>query len=242
MPKVPGLGGAPQGGNNATYIGIDSMLKYNGYLYMANNGGIRYSSNFTTNFNSNSVLSTPSAQSGTTLWLPGLEKVSPGLKGVPILFEYNGRLYMARNVTSGTPDNYDRLRGELWKCNPGTSGGALTCEPGDWTRIITGEESDLTASAISLLQENGSGRLYVGFDHASGVSVWRIESANPSATTGTMTSAGWEQQGSLGLVGGHIKIYSSASISDGTYDYIYLTAGDDAQSIRVYRQREEAMP
>ncbi len=230
----------PAASTSGSIVGIDSMIKYRGFLYLANNGGIKYSSNFT-NF-SGSVLATPSTQAGTTLWLPSLEKVSPGLKGVPILREYNGRLYMARNVTSGTPDNYARLRGELWKCDPGTSGGALTCDPGDWTRIITGEESDLTASAISLLQENGSGRLYVGFDHASGVSVWRIESANPSATTGTMTSAGWEQQGSLGLVGGHIKIYSSASISDGTYDYIYLTAGDDAQSIRVYRQREEAMP
>lgn len=247
MPKTPALGGAPAGGNLATYIGIDAIIKYKDHLYIANNGGIRYSSNFSDSFNSNSVLSTPSTLAGTTLWLPGLEKVSPGEKGVPILLIYNEKLYMARNVTSGTPNNYARLRGELWKCDP-TRGGLDTtnpdtCEPEDWTRIISGSETDLpgggAGAAISLLQNNGTGKLYVGFDNAvDGVSVWRIASINPSGTTGTMVSAGWARQGLPGLSNSHKKLYSSATINDGTYDYIYLTAGDDSNAIKVYRQRE----
>ncbi|OHD63028.1 MAG: hypothetical protein A2176_09410 [Spirochaetes bacterium RBG_13_51_14] len=229
-----GKQGSPS--NSATYVGIDTMTKYNGYLYMANNGGIRYSSNFTT-FGS-SVNAIPSTQTGTTLWLEGLEKVSPGHKGVPILMTYNGKLYMARNVTDGSPDNYHQVRGELWKCDPATTGNASACDPGDWTRIISGTESDLGGVAISLLQNNGAGRLYVGFDNPAGVTVWRIASTDPPATSGSMASAGWVEQGLPGLNNSHIKLYSSATINDGTYDYIYLTAGDDTNSIRVYRQRE----
>ncbi|RJQ38802.1 MAG: hypothetical protein C4555_04510 [Dehalococcoidia bacterium] len=91
-------------GNSAEVVGIDSIRKFNGNLYMSNNGGIRYSSNFTTF--SGDVDSTPSSIAGTTLWLPdapaGLEKLSPGQKGIPLLLEYNGKLYMGRNVATGS--------------------------------------------------------------------------------------------------------------------------------------------
>jgi len=119
-------------------------------------------------------------------------------------------------------------------------------EPGDWTKLISGTETDLPDSgangAISLLQNNGSDTaryiLYVGFDSPSGVTIWRIDSANPPATSGTMASAGWVRQGEPGLGNSHTKIYSSATINDGTYDYIYVTAGGGGNAIRVYRQRE----
>lgn len=231
---VSGLG--KQGGNSATIVGIDSMIKYKGYLYMANNGDIRYSSDFTGFTGSTS--SKPATQSNITLWLNSLEKVSPGYRGVPKLLEYNGKLYMARNVTDGTPDNYHRVRGELWKCDPG---GNNVCEPAEWTRIITGTETDLAATgavAISMLQNNGDGVLYVGFDSDSGISVWRIASTDPPATSGTMSGAGWTQQGGSGLGNGHKVIYSATSIYDGTSNYIYLTAGGDSKPIKVYRQKD----
>ncbi|MDM8001622.1 MAG: Ig-like domain-containing protein [Bacteroidota bacterium] len=261
MPKVPGIGGAPAGGNPATYIGVDSILNYKSYLYMANNGGIRFSSNFTTDFDSNSVLSTPSTQADSTLWLPGLEKVSPGRKGVPILLEFNGYLFMARNVTDGSPDYYDRIRGELWVCDPAIGGTPTTCEPTEWTRIISGTEADLPNSGaglgISLLQNNGNDRLYVGFDDTAtgagrGASVWRIATTTvPEATSlhgnrmdfnDADDNTGWVRQGDPGLGNNHTIIFSSATISDGTYDYIYMTAGDGTNAIRVYRQREPYIP
>ncbi|PJZ69586.1 hypothetical protein CH373_08720 [Leptospira perolatii] len=237
--------------NTSKVVGIDAIVKFNSALYVANNGGVRYSTDFTSF--SSSVLSTPSGFSGTTLVLPpqpsGLEKVNPGKKGIPKLLVYNGRLYMARNVASGsTCTNTDTLqacqtnsKGELWKCEPGTVGGATTCEPGDWSLIISGTESDLgTSNAISILQNNGSGILYVGFDDpTNGVRIFRINSTNPSATSGTMSGAGWSQQGTngLGTVSPlYLKFISSTSISDGAFNYIYVTAGTGTDAIKVFRQ------
>lgn len=237
--------------NTSKVVGIDSILKYNGYLYVANNGGIRYSSDFS-GFTS-SVLATPSSFSGTTLVMPpqpsGLEKVNPGKKGIPKLLEYNGNLYMARNVAVGSTctntdtlqDCQTNLRGELWKCDPTTSGGATTCDPGDWVRIITGTETDLgTSNAISILQNNGSGILYVGFDDpTNGVKIFRVNSVNVPSTSGTMTSSGWVQQGTngLGTVSPlYIRFISSTSISDGYYNYVYITAGTGTDAIKVFRQ------
>lgn len=51
-------------------------------------------------------------------------------------------------------------------------------------------------------------------------------------------ATGWSLLGAPGLGNNHVKFYSSATIDDGTYDYFYLTAGDGAYAIRVYRQRE----
>jgi len=239
----------------AEVIGIDSLISFNSMLYAANNGGVVYSSNYTNM--SSPTRSHPNAfrptdgdaseptPSEETLLLPlgsaGLGKLSPGQRGVPKLLEYNGKLYMARNVAS-TSAKHTVLRGELWKCTPGTTGGATTCEPSDWVRIISSTETDLPSSgagcAISLLQNNGTGKLYVGFDHPSGVTVWRVASTDPGPTTGNQMSSVWTEQGLPGLSNSHINIYSSATISDGTYDYIYLTAGDNDNAIRVYRQRE----
>ena len=240
----------------AEVIGIDAMISFNNRLYAANNGGLVYSADYTdmspeTRSHPNAFrpddgdVSEPTA-SEETLVLPlapaGLGKISPGERGVPVLLVYNGNLYMARNVAS-TSARHTSIRGELWKCTPGTSGGATTCEPADWTRIISGSESDLPTGsyAISLLQNNGTGKLYVGFDNVTvgqGASVWRIASTNPPANAGTMASGGWTRQGLPGLNNSHIKFYSSATINDGTYDYVYLTAGDDTNAIRIYRQRE----
>lgn len=252
------------GKNAATYdnykgtaevVGIDVFYSFSNHLYAANNGGVVYSTDY--NALTSPVRSHPNAFRPTdgdaveptpaeeTLVLPlsgsgGLGKLSPGQHGVPRLLEYNGNLYMARNVAS-TGARHTSIRGELWKCVP--SGGV--CGPANWTRIISGSESDLPTgtNAISMLQNNGSGKLYVGFDNPNtgvgqGASVWMIDSTNPTPTGGTMSSVGWAQQGLPGLSNSHIKFYSSATINDGTYNYIYLTAGDDLNAIRVYRQRD----
>jgi hypothetical protein len=242
-------------GGTSENVGVDAFISFNNVMYAANNGGVIYSSDYSSM--SSEVRSHPNAfrpddgdaseptPTEETLVLPtgdpGLGKLSPGQHGVPKLLEYNGRLYMARNVASTSARN-TVIRGELWKCTPATTGGTTTCEPGDWEKIISGTETDLPSSgsgtAISLLQNNGTGKLYVGFDHASGVTVWRVASTNPSATTGGLMTSVWTKQGATGLGSSHTKLFSSATINDGTYDYIYLTAGDNSNAIKVYRQRE----
>jgi hypothetical protein len=230
-------------------VGIDSMIYFdatndatdNGMLYMANNGGIMGSSDysgFTAPF-----LATPGGFTGTTLQLPaapaGLEKISSGQKGIPILHAYNGKLYMVRNVAeNATTGRQTALRGEVWVCDPSTND-PNKCEPGEWTRIISGTESELgtAPSSISMFTTNGSGVFYVGFDDTTnGVKIFRYAGTGPSATVTTMLSAGWVPQGQAGLGGSYEKILSSASISDGVYNYIYVTVGKGTEAIRVFRQ------
>ncbi len=237
-------GGSSNPAASSAIVGIDSMLKYSGALYMANNGGIRYSTDFS-GFTSSATATPSSGWTGVTLQLNSLEKIRPGQKGIPRLIEYNGRLYMARNVstassasaTDGTASTPSR--GELWKCDPGADN---RCDPADWTRIISGTESDLpTKNAISLLQDNGSGRLYVGFDDldatSSGIRVFRIASANPAPTSGTMASASWQQTGGSGFGTASMRyIMSSTTIPYLTGNYIYITVGDNLNAVKVYRQ------
>lgn len=96
----------------------------------------------------------------------GLGKVRPGEKGIPIMKEYGGKLYMVRNVSiAGTEADADscadnagvtlktgdaslrngaeNLRGELWVCDPAGGSDATVCETADWTRLISGEEAEL---------------------------------------------------------------------------------------------------
>ncbi len=244
-----GLGkGATGGGSYANpaaasdVVGIDSMVKYNGRLYMANNGGVFYSSNFATFASAVDV--TPSAFATTagdsTLVLPaapaGLEKVSPGEKGIPILREFNGDLYMVRNVAVGAASNAatnkQNLRGELWRC-------ASPCSAASsWTKLISGTESEIgSGDAISMFEVNGTNTLYLGFDDAAGIQIYRLVSSNPPATNGaTLASAGWAQQSTTGLGIAYTKIISSTTIGDGTNDYIYVAAGTGSAVIRIFRQ------
>lgn len=243
--------------------GIESILKFGSNLYLANQGGVAYSSNYATSSpgnNSsqvNAVWSSAAFTSATnyansTLVMPdsnttnggGLGKVRPGQKGIPVMFLYNGKLYLARNVGNGT-NNQTNLRGELWKC-------ASPCTAStDWTRIISGSESALGgATAISMIQSNGSGVLYVGFDDATnGAKVYKTSCTDPAASSGssgtTITtgscggtgSANWTLQGSAGFGDSNNRyVMSATSISDGTSNYIYVVVGDGGSAVKVFRQ------
>ncbi|MDH5654438.1 MAG: hypothetical protein OEZ34_00900, partial [Spirochaetia bacterium] len=179
--KVSGIGKAD--GNNANIAGIDSMIYFNNHLYFGNNGGVKYADSATSNsfseFAANSgtdyvVDTTPSASAwsnnGVNIYtkaLPSLGKIRPGEKGIAKFLEFNGRLYMARNVTT-TVNSTVIDHGELWVCVPG---GDNICDSADWSRLISGKETQLpSVNSISMLQDNGSGVLYVGFDDNTTVS------------------------------------------------------------------------
>lgn len=245
-------------------VGIDSFVKYNGYLYMANNGGVYYSDNAGTpvldsNFYTYADSATPSGWTGRTLVLNTLSKINPGSKGVPIMRAYNGKLYVIRNVASGTTSTLEKthLRGEFWVCNPATSGNTQACDPGDWTQLISGSETGTGpnyydglgpgSNAFSMFEINGE-YAYLGVDNAtSGGRVFRMKVTNPSsvpidipATNGsTMTSAGWGAF--VVLDADYPDILSSTTISDGTSDFIYITTGEfgsTTKPIKVYRQKD----
>jgi hypothetical protein len=237
-------------------VGIDSFVKYNGYLYMANNGGIYYSDNAGTpvldsNFYTYADSATPTGWTGTTLVLNTLSKINPGSKGVPIMREYNGKLYVVRNVASGNTSTLEKthLRGEFWVCNPATSGNTQACDPDDWTKIVSGTETDLGSgsNAFSMFEINGE-YAYLGVDNStSGGRVFRMKVTNSShvpidipATNGsTMTSAGWSAFVVLDAT--YPNILSSTTISDGTSDFIYITTGEFGTTtlpIKVYRQKD----
>ncbi len=243
--------------NTTEVIGIDSTVRFGSKIYFGNCNGIVNVSGLSivagvASFSSVNA-STPSGftspTTSYTLVLPtsangGLGKLTPGQRGIPRFLEYNGRLYMARNVAVGlnAVDRNTHLRGELWKCDPGSDG---VCDPSDWTRIISGAESEIgTAKSISMLEAMGNGHLYVGYDDAvNGARVFRVNSADPAATDGsTLSSAGWSQRGTNGLGNGYDTIFSSASIEDNDFYYFYFTAankdaGSPNNAIRVFRER-----
>jgi uncharacterized protein YjdB len=235
--SVPYIGkNAGVNSNTASVVGIDSMISFSNALYMANNGGIMGSTDYT-GFSSPFV-ATPSGFTGTTRQLPaapgGLEKISAGQKGIPVLMVFNNKLYMVRNVGT-VADAKNPLRGEVWKCN--ITAGSIS--PAGWTRIISGTETEVgTANSISMFRSNGSGVLYIGFDDpsGSGVRIFRYVGTEPAATGGTMASAGWIQQGTTGLAGSYLKILSSASTAEGIYNFIYVTTVKSTGAIRVFRQ------
>ncbi len=232
--------------NSASIVGVDSMILFNGKLHIANNGGIASTPDQAT-FANNSYRWSDMGASGTTLELNSLQKLRPGQKGAPYMIEYQGRLYLARNVArsglSTTPDH-----GELWVCNDVDIDG---CESSEWTKIVDGSTmSDLPYSSgtifnsISLLIVNG-GYLYIGFDDLStgaggGVRVFRYETLNahPTASSGSLGASGWTQQSDNGFGNdANTRIFSGASITDGANNhFVYVVVGNASDAIKVYRQ------
>ena len=264
--NIPVIGKAPAAGeptnpNGSGVVGIDTIFTQGASTYFANNGGVIYVTTSkiltatpgnandwklgTTTFDP--VLSTPSAATGTSLYLPasnsttggGLGKVRPGEKAYPYIILYNGKLYMVRNVGDTTPTT--NLRGEVWTCTPNASG---QCAPAGWSKIISGTETDIgtTATAIGMLVANGN-NLYVGFDDpTSGVRIFKFSGATPGATSGTMSGAGWVQQGTNGLGSSSKYIMTSVSLYDqiSNKNYIYIVVGNGlgTTAIKVVRQAD----
>ncbi len=249
--------------SNGRVQGIESILKFGTRLFLANQGGVAYSASYNTSSPGNNTstvdavwssadLASATGYANSTLVMPdsnstnggGLGKVRPGQKGIPTMFLFNGKLYLARNVGNGT-NNQTNVRGELWKC-------ASPCTAStDWTRIISGSETALGgATAISMIKSNGSSVLYVGFDDATnGAKVYKTSCTDPAASSGssgtTITtgacggtgSANWTLQGSAGFGDTNNKyVMSATSISDGTNNYIYVVVGDGGSAVKVFRQ------
>lgn len=234
-------------GNSSCVVGIDSMLYVTNptlggpKLFIANNGAVVHSTTTppTSNSHFGLALSLRAAERGNaTLVLPaspaGLQKLSPGQKGVPLMVEYKGRLYMARNLSvaeTNTSTQTTNNGAELWKCEVscGTSS--------NWKKIATASNfgSDLSNKAISLLQVNG-GSLYIGFDNDTGLRIYKTTSEEINTADDGNGHLDFSMQSVKGLGGSFTKIFSSTSIYDGTNHYIYVVVGTGSNAVKVFRQ------
>jgi hypothetical protein len=158
-------------------------------------------------------------------------------------------MYMVRNVAQSGASQTTHLRGEFWVCNPTTSGNTQACDPGDWTKLVSGTETDLGSgsNSFSMFEINGE-YAYLGVDNATtGGRVFRMKVTNSShipidlpATNGSaMSSALWATFVVLDAT--YPNILSSTTISDGTRDFIYITAGKfgfTTPAIKIFRQKD----
>jgi len=248
--RVDGVSGfgasAPLNRNTALTQMIDSQVAFNDLLYIANNGGIiRSTSNDPqpplAGLPSNWATATPSAaayagkSSVTTRKSVDLE---PADKAFPLMAASGGKLYAARNTTSGP---------QLWACAPGAD---LVCDPQDWQLLAPNGVGDLAVSQfddpqnvrIALLAATSS-RLYVGYNNAAGVVLYRSRVSAPSSRADFEGAAGCDASrapsscdglGGRGLGAGATRIFDGRVLTYGK-DYLYLTAGNGSSGFRVFR-------
>jgi len=245
---VSGIGSTPLANRNTTQTQmIDSQTAFNDRIYLANNGGIVHSDTDDPQPPLLGLLppwtvSTPSdaaygaKSSITTRKTLDLE---PADKAVPQMASFGGRLYAARNTTSGP---------QLWACAPGAD---LICDPQDWRLLAPNEVGDLALSQfddpqntrITLLAATSS-RLYVGYNNAAGVVLYRSRVSAPSSRADFEGAAGCDASqapsscdglGGRGLGAGATRIFDGRVLTYGGKDYVYLTAGNGSSGFRAFR-------
>lgn len=200
---------------------IDSLIAFSGALYAANDGGCaRYSG-------TTWAACTPSNSAWTARSPIVTSKVSdfiPADKAVPQMVAFNGRLYLARNTTSGP---------QLWACNPSSN----LCGPGNWS-LVPNQSLDpqltqmdnAALTTVSLLVAT-SQHIYVGYDGAAGVRLYRTNNANGApANTDDFSSVSV-----AGLGSGSTQILDGQALTLGTREYLYLVARAGNGPAQVYR-------
>ena len=226
---------------------IDSQIAFNDLLYIANNGGIiRSTSNDPQppllSLLSSWATSTPKAAAyagKSSLTTKKTFDLEPADKAFPQMAAFGGRLFAARNTTSGP---------QLWVCAPGSD---LVCDPQDWALFAANGVGDLALSQfddpqntrIALLAATSS-HLYVGYDNSAGLVLYRSRVAAPSARADFEGAAGCDASqapstcdglGGRGLGAGASAIFDGRVLSYGGKDYVYLTAGNGTSGFHVFR-------
>jgi hypothetical protein len=246
---IPGFGV----GNPAPVQLIDTLAEYNGLLYLANNNGCARSTVAEPQpYNTGLIglLTGPqnwaSCTPNATQWTKKISVTTtkttdftPADRAVPQMVLYQGRLYLARNTTTGP---------QLWVCNPGSDG---SCDPAEWSLVAPNDTGDtaLTSfddpnlTSITLLAATAQ-HLYVGYDGPSGVQLFRASTATPinradfqgqSGCNAANHPASCDGLNGAGLGQGVTRIWSDAVMSFSGSDYLYLSAGTGTAGARVYR-------
>jgi hypothetical protein len=163
--------------------------------------------------------------------------VTPAQMGVTGLAAWQGNLYLARNTSAGVP--------ELWVFTPrhDALGRFLGCaaDRSDWRLVATGF-GDAGNGKVTALFASRSW-LYVGFDNASGLQLFRTQAVAPAGEAdfrgGRGCTAPCEPVGSAGFGdAGNVAFLDARAIRFGSVDQVWATVGTTAGPVRVFRISE----
>ena len=216
-------------------------------IYLANNGGIAHSNSndppsptvpllpdWTT-----ATPSDPAYGAKSSVTTKKTHDIEPSDKAIPQMAVLGGKLYAARNTTSGP---------QLWVCTPGTD---LTCSPNDWVLLAPNGIGDTQLSQfddpqntrIALLAATSS-QLYVGYNNTAGLVIYRSSGTAPASRSDFEGAGGCDAStapsscdglGGRGLGVGATGIFDGRVLTYGSKDYVYLTAGTGTSGFRVFR-------
>jgi hypothetical protein len=185
-------------------------------------------------------MATPSAGSyaaKTSVTTSKMADLTPADRALPAFASIGGKLYAARNTTAGP---------QLWVCTPGAT---QACDPANWSLLAANTSgdamltqfNDAANTAVTLLAATST-HLYVGFDNAGGVQLYRSVTATPG-TSADFTGQGGCSAGSAscqGLGGNGVgaaatRIFDARALTYNGRDYLYLTAGTGTAGVSVFR-------
>jgi len=207
---------------------VDAARGFGGLLHVFNNAGcVRIDQQDVTVTNLTWSSCTPSAPAYAAKTSVATQKVAdltPADYAFPSVVPYGGRLYAARNTTAGP---------QLWACAPGANG---VCDPADWSMVAPNASGDAQLTqfddagsrAITLLAATST-HLYVGFDNAGGVGVFR------SALSAPATQADFQRVGPPGLGLSATRIFDGKALTFSSTQSVYVTVGDGTSPLQLVR-------
>jgi hypothetical protein len=164
-------------------------------------------------------------------------QLEPPDRAVPQIATFGGRMFVARNTTVGP---------QLWSC-PTTNS---KCDSGDWSLVARNSTGDVQLSqfndpsltSVTMLVATSS-YLYIGFDSANGLQVFRT--ANPAAVIrgdfeGTNGCSAAAHPGSCDGYGGvglgnpsQTRIFDGKALTFGSSSAVWMTIGNGAAPLAL---------
>lgn len=263
MPRIGANGGASANpltgsGGGAAPLYLDALGEFgtapNDALYLGNNGGwLRSTSNAPPTCTGPGVCpgfvditptdaSYAAHASATAANTAGkVTDFEPADKAVIGFVALGGQLFAGRNTVAGP---------QLWVCTPtGSVNGApgTQCNAADWKLAAPNTTGDATLSqmndprnaSITVLAAAG-GALFVGYNGASGVQLYRTQAASPAVTNFAgdapcTASAACPGLGGLGLNASATHFFDGEALAFGGATWLYLTAGTGSGNVGVFR-------
>jgi len=235
---------APLAGNGAI---VDVVTDYADRLYLANaNACLASTSNTPRPYDTNPADWTSCTPATDPLTLNATAKTAalePADRAYPAAVTFGGRLYLARNTAVGP---------QLFRCDPTLTGDASVCDPADFVLVARNSQGntaltqldDPSNSAITLLVATAT-HLYVGFNSATGIQVFRSTSSTPldradfeglGGCSAALHPSNCAALGGSGLGDpSNTRIYSATAAAAAG---LYLTTGNGSVGGRVYRIAE----
>src|SRR5262249_1225957 len=207
---------------------IDAARGFGGLLHVFSSGGcarINQADVTVTNITwSQCTPSAPAYAAKASVVTQKSGDLTPADYAFPAVVPFAGRWYAARNPVAGP---------QLGACAPGADG---VCDPGDWSLVAPNGSGDAeltqfddpASGAITLLAATST-HLYVGFDNAGGVGVFR------SLVTTPASRSDFERVGPAGLGLSAPRISDGKALSFSGSQFVYATVGDGTSPVQLVR-------